>query len=72
MKLATEKASAVDNGDAPMGYEGLNLNFNRKVLFMYIGFASRTWMSRSHSWKPSAVTSVMPGGRLPCICEREG
>lgn len=53
--------------EVPMGYELLNLNFRRKVLFMYMGFASRTTTSRSHCSKPSAVTSVMPGGRFPWI-----
>lgn len=51
----------------PIGYEALKANLSRNVLFMYIGFASRTLMSKNHSWKPSADTKVIPGGKAPWI-----
>ena len=52
----------------PIGYLSLNLNFKRYVWPAYMGFWSRTWMSRNHSSRLSAETRVMPGGRPLVIC----
>lgn len=56
----------IGSKSSPIGYLELKTNFSLWVWFWYIGFTSRTLMSRNHSWKPSAETSEIPGGRLPC------
>jgi hypothetical protein len=68
--MKNEGQSGGKKEGAPIGYEGLNLNLSLYVWFKYRGFSSRTLMSSNHSWKSSALTSDIPGGRVPLICQQ--